>query len=221
MTSPSDHDQRAPSPASIGGTESNRSELTTPLLMGEPDAARMLSISRRKLFDLRKHGVMRARLIDGRVLSSVREFERWVDAGCPLPTADGEGVARTAHDDTPEAVQARWELRQTFSPFDRERYHAEMDAAERRHGRRPDTGPATGDKESGSRHPGRARMTMRRRCRDDRDALCLRDDRRLRPPRQARQAGRAAIGLQERLTDRSIPDRSDWRRHRQAPRVHR
>ncbi len=40
------------------------------------------------------------------------------------------------YDDNPDDVLARWSRRQSLSPFDREQLHAEVDAAERRYGRR-------------------------------------------------------------------------------------
>lgn len=52
------------------------------LLVDEREAARMLGVSRRKLFDLNRLGILSSRLVGSRKLYSVKKLREFAEGGC-------------------------------------------------------------------------------------------------------------------------------------------
>lgn len=65
---------------------------STPLLLSEPDAARLLAISPRKLWGLRRAGAVPALKIGGSVRYPRDGLAEWVRRGCPEHEHAGEEI---------------------------------------------------------------------------------------------------------------------------------
>lgn len=68
-----------------------------PLLIGARDAARLLSISERRLWDLEKTGAVPSRRIGRLVRYSPAELEAWIALGCPTEAGAADAI-RTSLD---------------------------------------------------------------------------------------------------------------------------
>ncbi len=67
---------------SAGGTNGPQND--TRLLISETEAAEMVGLSPRKVWQLAKDGVLPTVRIDRRKLYVVDGLRRWVDQGCPM-----------------------------------------------------------------------------------------------------------------------------------------
>jgi predicted DNA-binding transcriptional regulator AlpA len=84
-------EKSAPRLGGGGGTE-DQHHGSDPLLLSEPEAARMLSISARKLWSLRKSGAVPAMKIGGAVRYPRDGLAEWVRRGCPEHAHAGEEI---------------------------------------------------------------------------------------------------------------------------------
>jgi len=79
-----------------GGDARGTQDRTSPLLLRPREAAAMLAISDRQLWDLEKRGAIPSRRIGRSVRFSRDELEAWIAVGCPTSPGAGDRVQREA-----------------------------------------------------------------------------------------------------------------------------
>jgi hypothetical protein len=87
------------SPRRLGGDSgayANHNHRTSPILVSEAEAAKILGISPRKLHGLAKVDAVPRLRIGGRVLYAVSALEAWIDLDCPTAPGSAERVRAVA-----------------------------------------------------------------------------------------------------------------------------
>lgn len=79
-------------PALAGEAGAKITEKDTPILLSEPKAARLLDMSPRKLWGLRKRGAVPFVRIGGAVKYSPEALHEWVRRSCPMHEHAGEEI---------------------------------------------------------------------------------------------------------------------------------